>query len=187
MFERFARDARAAVALAEQEARELGDGVIGPEHLLVGVLRSAGRDLTALCVGHGLTVEALRLDLAEAGRPDGDSFDADAEALKAIGIDLYAVRENVVRTFGADTFDNAVRRSGRRGRRRGQFAMDRAAKKALEDAQRVTPPHRGKVIGCEHLLLGILCAEDPYTQGIVGAHVSTEQLRVAVEGLLPAA
>ena len=34
MFERFTRDARAAVVLAQEEARELGARAIGPEHLL---------------------------------------------------------------------------------------------------------------------------------------------------------
>ena len=57
MFERFARDARAAVVLAQEEARELGDRAMGPEHLLVGVLQSAGRDLAAVLTGYGLTVE----------------------------------------------------------------------------------------------------------------------------------
>lgn len=43
MFERFSRSARAAVVLAQEEARDLGAGEIGPEHLLVGALQSAGR------------------------------------------------------------------------------------------------------------------------------------------------
>ena len=49
MPERLARDARAAVVLAEAEVRELGDEAIGPEQLLAGVLQSAGRNMAALC------------------------------------------------------------------------------------------------------------------------------------------
>ena len=42
MLERFTRSARVAVVLAQEEARDLGAREIGPEHLLVGVLQSAG-------------------------------------------------------------------------------------------------------------------------------------------------
>ena len=96
--ERFARDARAALVLAEAEVRELGDDAIGPEHLLVGVLQSAGRELSAVCSEAGLTVEAIRARL-DGGR-DAFTFDDDAAALTAIGIDLKAVRDNVIRTSG---------------------------------------------------------------------------------------
>lgn len=186
MAERFARDARAAIVLAEAEVRELGDDAIGPEHLLVGVLQSAGRDLAALCSGVGLTVEAVRERLSEGGRA-ALTFTDDAEALKSLGIDLNAVRDTVIRTFGTDVFDDALRRSGRRRRRRGQIPMDRAAKKALEYAQRAAAgnaAHRGRALECEHLLLGILRGGDPYAAALVGEYVDTERLRAAVTALL---
>ncbi|HEX2284533.1 MAG TPA: Clp protease N-terminal domain-containing protein, partial [Mycobacterium sp.] len=53
MFERFSCNARVAVVLAQEEARELDSEEIRPEHLLVGVLQSAGRDLSSLLAGHG--------------------------------------------------------------------------------------------------------------------------------------
>jgi len=43
MFERFSRSARVSVVLASEEARESNSDEIRPEHLLVGVLQSAGR------------------------------------------------------------------------------------------------------------------------------------------------
>ena len=187
MFERFARDARAAVVLGQQEARELGDRAMGPEHLLVGVLQSAGRDLAAVLTGYGLTVETLRARLVDAGRRDEscrDFSDEDAEALTSIGIDLKAVRDNVTRTFGPDAFDDALRRSGRRGRRRGQIPIDHAAKKALESALREAVAHRDRTLECEHLLLGILRGGDRYTLGIITEHVDGAQLRAAVVALL---
>ncbi len=42
MFERFDDDARQAVVLAQEELRLLGHHELGAEHLLVGVLRTAG-------------------------------------------------------------------------------------------------------------------------------------------------
>src|SRR5689334_10599932 len=125
MFERFGRNARVAVVLAQEEARELSSDAIDPEHLLVGVVQSAGHGLSAVLGECGLTTEALRIRLmadAEEADPEPDAeFDADAEALRHIGIDLRAVRDNIAHTFGADAFDSAVRRSGRRRRRRGHI------------------------------------------------------------------
>lgn len=187
MFERFARDARAAVVLGQEEARELGDRAMGPEHLLVGVLQSAGRDLAAVLTGCGLTVDAIRARVLDAGRRDDsldDFSDGEAEALKSIGIDLRALRDNVIRTFGPDAFDEALRRSGRRGRRRGQIPLDRAAKKALELALREALAHKDRTLECEHLLLGILRGGDRYTLGIITEHVDGTQLRGAVVALL---
>ena len=180
--ERFARDARAALVLAEAEVRELGDDAIGPEHLLVGVLQSAGRELSAVCSEAGLTVEAIRARL-DGGR-DAFTFDDDAAALTAIGIDLKAVRDNVIRTFGPDSFDDALRRSGRRRRRRGQIPLDRSGKKALDHAHRELGSRRGRAVECEHLLLGILDGGDRYAIGLIGEHVDTERLRTAVTALL---
>jgi ATP-dependent Clp protease ATP-binding subunit ClpC len=42
MFERFTDEARQAVVLAQSEARELGHGYVGTEHLLLGLLRTDG-------------------------------------------------------------------------------------------------------------------------------------------------
>jgi ATP-dependent Clp protease ATP-binding subunit ClpA len=126
MFERFNRNARVAVVLAQEEARELSAEEIGPEHLLVGVLQSAGHGLSAMLGNYGLTADAVRERLAAAGSKD-TTFDADAEALRAIGIDLHAVRD-AVGAVGADAYDNALHRSGRRRRRRGHTSLTRSAK-----------------------------------------------------------
>ena len=115
-FERFTRNARVAVMLAQEEARELCDREIGSQHLLLGVLQAAGEELSAVLTGYGLTAEVVRGRLAETSTAD-QSFDEDADALRAIGIDLRAVRDSVARTFGTDAFDNALSRSGRRRRR----------------------------------------------------------------------
>jgi ATP-dependent Clp protease ATP-binding subunit ClpA len=184
MFERFTRSARVSVVLAQEEARELDSEEIRPEHLLVGILQSAGRDLSSLLAGHRLTAEVIRNRLTAADLPDEESFDEDAEALRAIGINLRAVRDNIDQTFGAGSYDNALRKSGRRKRRRGHLPLTKSAKKVLELALREALAHKDNWIGCEHIVLGILRGGDKFALELINAHVDTAQLRTAVIDLL---
>ncbi len=182
-FQRFARNARVAVMLAQEEARELCDRETGSQHLLLGILQTAGDDLSAVLTGYGLTAEVVRARLAETSTGD-KSFDDDADALSAIGIDLRAVRDSVARTFGADAFDSALSRSGRRRRPRGHISFSHGAKKVLELALREALTHKDNEIGCEHLLLGILRSGDKASIGLITEHVYTGQLRAAVIKLM---
>jgi ATP-dependent Clp protease ATP-binding subunit ClpA len=187
MFERFTRHARVAVVLAQEEARELRTREVAPQHLLLGILQAAGNDLSAALSGYGLTADVVRARLVEAAPKIDESLDEDAEALRAIGIDLAAVRESVARTFGADAFDNALSRSGRRRgrqRRSSHIPFNRAAKKTLELSVRETLTHKDNEIGCEHLLLGILRGGDKAAIGLITEHVYTAQLRASILALL---
>ncbi len=184
MFERFSRHARIAVVLAQEEARELAANDIRPEHILVGVLQSSGRELSALLAGFGLTSDAVRAELVAADAPGDESFDGDAEALQSIGIDLRAVRAGVDRTFGDGAFDNALRSTGRRRRRRGHLPFTKPAKKVLELALRESLAHKDGYIGCEHILLGILRGGDGRAVGLITEHIDTDRLRDGVVGLL---
>jgi ATP-dependent Clp protease ATP-binding subunit ClpA len=183
VFERFTRNARVAVMLASEEARELHDRETGSQHLLLGLLQAAGEDLSAVLTGYGITAEVVRARLAETSAGD-QSFDEDAEALRAIGIDLGAVRDNIARTFGADAFDKALSRSGRRRRSRGRVPFSHEAKKVLELALREALAHKDNEIKCEHLVLGILRSGDKAAIALVTEHVYTAQLRAAVTKLL---
>lgn len=183
MFERFTRNARVAVMLAQEEARELCDRETGSQHLLLGILQAAGEELSAVLTGYGLTAEVVRTRLAETSTGD-QSFDEDADALSTIGIDLRAVRDSVARTFGADAFDNALSRSGRRRRPRGHISFSHRAKKILELALREALAHKDNEIRCEHLLLGILRGGDNAAIGLIAEHVYAAQLRAAVVKLL---
>lgn len=184
MFERFTRHARVAVVLAQEEARELEANDIRPEHILVGVLQSSGRELSALLAGFGLTSDTVRAELVQADAPGDESFDGDAEALQSIGIDLRAVRANVDRTFGDGVFDNALRSTGRRRRRRGHLPFTKSAKKVLELALRESLAHKDGFIGCEHILLGILRGGDDRAMGLIAEHVGAGELRTSIVGLL---
>lgn len=59
MFERFTERARRTLVLAEEEARQLGYGSVGPEHLLLGLARG-GDALGKALSSRGLGVDALR-------------------------------------------------------------------------------------------------------------------------------
>jgi ATP-dependent Clp protease ATP-binding subunit ClpA len=183
VFERFTRQARVAVVLAQEEARELRTREVGPQHLLLGVAQAAGNDLSTVLSGYGLTADVVRARLVGASTAD-ESFDEDAEALRAIGIDLRAVRDSVAHTFGADAFDNALPRSGRRRRRRGHTPLTRSAKKSLELALREALAHKDNEIACEHLLLGIMRSGDKAAVGLITEHVYTAQLRASIVALL---
>ena len=184
MFERFSRSARVSVVLASEEARESNSDEIRPEHLLVGVLQSAGRDLSGVLGAHGLMAGVIRDRLAAAASPGEESFDEDAETLRSIGIDLRAVRDSVDDSFGAGTFDNALRRSGRRRRRRGHLPFTKPAKKVLELALRETLAHKNNWIGCEHLMLGILRGGDTFTMSLIPEHGDAARLRDAIDELI---
>ncbi|MGO8940884.1 MAG: Clp protease N-terminal domain-containing protein [Mycobacterium sp.] len=187
MFERFTRHARVAVVLAQEEARELSTREIAGQHLLLGILQSAGNDLSSVLSGYGLTADAVRARLIEAAPKTDEAcpdFAEDGEALRAIGIDLAAVRDSVARTFGPDAFDNALSQSGRRRRRRGHIPFTRPAKKTLEYAVREALVHKDNEIGCEHLLLGILRSGDKEALGLITEHIYTAQLRAAILALL---
>jgi ATP-dependent Clp protease ATP-binding subunit ClpA len=181
--QRFTRNARVAVMLANEEARELGDRETGSQHLLLGVLQAAGSGLSAVVEGFGLTAEGVRARLAGSSTRN-TSFDEDADALSTIGIDLRAVRDSVARTFGQDAFDEALSRSGRRRRQRGHMSLSHGAKKILELALREALVHKDTEIRCEHLLLGILRSDEKAAIGLITEHVYTAQLRSAVVKLL---
>lgn len=182
-FQRFTRNSRVAVMLAQEEARELCDRETGSQHLLLGILQAAGEELSTVLTGYGLTAQVLRARLAESSTGD-QSFDEDADALRAIGIDLRAVRDSVARTFGGDAFDSALSRSGRRRRPRGHIPFSHGGKKALELALREALAHKDNEIRCEHLLLGILRGGDEAAIGLITEHVYTAQLRAAVIKLI---
>ncbi|MGE2719398.1 Clp protease N-terminal domain-containing protein [Mycolicibacterium celeriflavum] len=184
MFERFGRSARVAVVLAQEEARELEAEEIRPEHLLVGVLQSAGRGLAALLGAHGVTADAVRGRLEPADDSADAQFEDDAEALRRIGIDLHAIREKMTKAFGRDAWDNALQKSGRRRRRYRHIPFTKASKKVLELALREALAHKDSTILCEHIVLGILRGGDLVAVGLLTENVDPAQLRTEIIGSL---
>ncbi|WP_019630596.1 Clp protease N-terminal domain-containing protein [Actinomadura atramentaria] len=147
MFERFSRDARAAVVGAQAFGRELRARRITTGHLLYAV--AAGEDDAAAALrAAGATPIRLR-DAIERGAADP----LDPEALRAIGVDLAAVRDAAEAEFGPGALD-APDASGPYRLRGPVFADD--AKKALELSLRQTLKARQKRIEAGHVLLGLI-------------------------------
>jgi ATP-dependent Clp protease ATP-binding subunit ClpA len=153
MFERFSREARSVVVRAREAAKERGDASIGCEHLLIGLADVGEEHLSA----EQVTAASLEAALASApGSPDGD-----AQALRAIGIDLDRIRESVDRAFGSRAWAAAAprprRSAGVTERLLGRSSrMTPAARKALELGLREAIVEQSREIGTTHLLRGVL-------------------------------
>jgi len=165
--------------LGRQEAERWQHHYLGPEHLLLGLLRH-GDDP----VGHGdnpaaRLLRAKGLDL-ETVRAEVDRLIAqgvlpgpqpsDAELLATLGIDLEAVERRLKETFGWQAYYDAAQRV----RLRPTHAVPhaplagtplvcwRALRFACDEAVA-----RGQELGPEHLLLGLLRdAQDPLGTGL---------------------
>ncbi|WP_068277810.1 Clp protease N-terminal domain-containing protein [Aldersonia kunmingensis] len=191
MFERFSKDARAAVIAAQDQARGLNSPVIDVEHILLGVLASADHPLAILLEQHGLTLDAATSALsAGIDQPGSEPFgEEDAEALRSIGIDLDAVRRSLAETFGEDAVERPTADSdeprGFLARLRGNhIPFTPGAKKTLELALREAIARKDDRIATEHLLLGILRAPSAVARGLVEAHIPIGDLRAKVLDLL---
>lgn len=124
MRDRFTRDARNVVSLAEREARALGAAAVGTEHILVALLERCGPLLSEFWPSPFLSKAPLvSADQARARLRDSDP---DAEALAAIGISLGQVRRAVQEAFGPGAWEQP--------RRRRRLPFTEEAKRSLEHA-----------------------------------------------------
>jgi ATP-dependent Clp protease ATP-binding subunit ClpA len=169
MFERFTNDARTVVVTAQQEARALGHRVIGTEHLLLGLLALDGGTVARALAGDGVDADFVRGEIVRrvGPRPPGESFAEadreDAEALKAIGIDLDEVRRAIEASFGAGALHlpregapEKRRRFGRHSVNSGHIPFSGRAKKVLELSLREAVRLQQRFIAAEHVMLGLL-------------------------------
>jgi ATP-dependent Clp protease ATP-binding subunit ClpC len=65
MFEQFTDRAKRAVILAQDEARELGHGSVGPEHVLLGLLAAGGGIAAEALESLGISLEEARERVGE--------------------------------------------------------------------------------------------------------------------------
>jgi len=170
MFERFTAGARAAVTNAQTEARDLHHDHIGTEHVLLALLAEPEGAVARSLRPYDVDAEAVRADVVRriGGHTDQGPIlsDADAEdaaALKAIGIDLAAVREAIETNFGAGAL-NLPRRPEKRKRgflgpfptTGGHIPFTNRNKKVLELSLREALRLKQKFIAPEHIMLGLL-------------------------------
>jgi ATP-dependent Clp protease ATP-binding subunit ClpA len=178
MFERFSDEGRQAVVLAQDEALELRHGWIGTEHLLLGLLRADG-DGARLLTGFGIELASAREEVLAIIGPGEE--DIDREALATLGIDLDVVRERVERSFGRGALS---RRGGcGRGILGRQVPFTPRAKKALELTLREGIALGARELRGEHLVLGLLRADDGVAAKVLQKHgVALETARARVQG-----
>jgi ATP-dependent Clp protease ATP-binding subunit ClpA len=175
MFERFSKEARAAVIEAQSVARAAGSRSIDTRHVLVALAEGDGpapRALRAVAVDPGALAATVRDDIRAGG--------LDREALAALGIDLGAVQERTDAVFG----EGALERATRKGRK-GHIPFTPDAKKALELSLREVIRLGHKTIDGGHLLLGIVRdADSPGSRAVRDAldvaGSDVDRLRAAV-------
>jgi ATP-dependent Clp protease ATP-binding subunit ClpA len=138
IFNRFAREARACVQNAVEEARELGHDSVGDEDLLLGILRADEGSAAEVLSSLGVTLERAREECETMA----------ADALASVGISLEEIRREA-----GDAFDVRIPQ----GRR---IPFSPRAKRVLEQALKEAVRLRDGRIGTEHVLLGILGNED---------------------------
>ncbi|HEX6234767.1 MAG TPA: Clp protease N-terminal domain-containing protein [Jiangellaceae bacterium] len=163
MFERFTQSARLVVVRGRDEAHRFGHSWVGAEHLLLGVLTQPDAPGVQALNELGVTLETAREALTQVVGLDV----SDADALRAVGIDLDEVRHRVEATFGPGALDRPL---GRRSRHRLFFRRARCepsfrsghlrfmprAKRVLERSLREALNLGDRHIGVEHIVLGLL-------------------------------
>ena len=165
MFERFTEQAQRVVGLAGEEAEGLGHRYLGPEHLLLGILREGASGAARLLGSHGVGLEAARAELlglarqgvVPAPRP------TDRALLGMLGIDLEAVRRSTEQAFGGQALAAATWRVTRRRPWRGGRVVwtplcgpPFLAKRALHMASQQASMLGHGAVRPWHVLLGVL-------------------------------
>ena len=172
MWDRLSPAAREIMSLALTESEQLGHGYLGDEHVLLGLLRGQASRASSLLRGHGLDLASARAELqrlSAAGLMPRSRVD-DAGALRAVGIDVEAVRQRLVTAFGAEAVGAAIWRASRRpwwrggGRRRTPLCGPPfLAKRAMYLASCYAESRLAAAVMPEHLLYGVLRdLDDPY-------------------------
>ena len=172
VWDRLTPAARQVMRLAAEESEQLGHGYIGDEHVILGLLRGQAGWASSLLRRHGLDLASARAELerlSARGLTPRSSTD-EARALRAVGIDVEAVRERLAAAFGAEAVGAAVWRASRRpwwrggGRRRTPLCGPPLfAKRALWLAACCAEGEGEAAVAPEHLLYGVLRdLDDPY-------------------------
>jgi ATP-dependent Clp protease ATP-binding subunit ClpA len=179
---RITGEGRLVVTLAGEQARRLGHGFLGCEHLLYG-LASVDSEAGTVLRARGITpqryeeefVNLVGLHRSSAGGAATDPFDR--EALAAIGIDMDAVRERVEAVFGSGALtrtDNhrARRRFGRPRRAwipSGHLPLTRRAKKCLGRALRHEQVRHSRHLVPDEIALALLATNRGVVPRILSA------------------
>jgi ATP-dependent Clp protease ATP-binding subunit ClpA len=202
MFERFTHAARDAVVRAQDEARDLQQSPIGTEHVLLALLADPAGPIAQALGDNGtdqpfdhayLRSEVIRRAGRRPAETPADTEAEDAAALKAIGIDLDAVRRAIEENFGPGALrlpPETTPKSRNPLRRRSgvshRVPFSNRSKKALELSLREAINLGHNFIAPEHLLLGILREGDGLAALILAdADIDFAKLRADLIRTLP--
>jgi len=161
------------LVLAAEEARGLGHGFIGTEHVLLACLADVGAQPARALRELGVTSADVRAEIIEIvglGTPNGSRIDR--AALASIGIGLNEVRRAIKDRFGAGALERTCA---------GRPSVTRRAKKAFDDARRAADPFAA---AAEDVLLAIvrdgesLAAQVLHRRGIAAREVEQALARV---------
>jgi ATP-dependent Clp protease ATP-binding subunit ClpA len=183
MFERFTERARTVVVTAQEEARALGHPQIGGEHILLGIVTQPESVGARVLRQLGVDEAAVRAEVTSVGG-------SDAQALRAIGIDLEQVRRRAEEAFGPGALERPVgKRVGglfRRGYVRfdtGHLPFGNDAKALLTRSLREALELRHNYIGTEHMLLALSANERGSAASVLrqlGMAASHEEIKTRV-------
>jgi len=160
VFDIFTDAAKRALVLAQDEAIMLGHDFVAAEHLLLGLAGTDDGLAGQVLAGQGMTAEETRRLAVGQLTADGLTAASAAEpvaALATIGIDVDDVRRRADETFG-----------------RGKFVFPRPAyvseaKRAIERSVGEAQALGHDYVGTEHMLLGLLGADDAPGPRLVSA------------------
>lgn len=175
--------ARRVMDVAQGEARDLGHGHLGTEHVLLA-LAQEGSSLQRALRRVAFDASTAREELRRVTNPTHPPLRAgDAEALRSLGIDLEEVRRRTERTFGTGALTRPLRTCRPNRSITLALAVTPKTKRAMEAATRRTRP-----AGAADLLVALLTTGENLAvellsrQGIAAARILAaldEELRQA--------
>ncbi len=182
MFERFTTDARRVITRALEVSTELRHDYLGTEHLLIAVAETGATIPTRALEACGFDPTRAREELERIAQPcpDDDLGDADAAALRSIGVDLDEVRRRTEEVFGPGALARRRRWHGLRRSRVCGLPFTPKAKQAIELALREAVRREDRWIGPGHVLLGLLRLDAMSAQLVATQGVDLERLRAEV-------
>lgn len=169
--ERFTKDARQVVQDAVKEAQAASAGEIGPEHLLLALLDAP------VLAPYGVSREAVEAALRDARRKGGLS-DADAAALRGLGIDVDEVVASVERSFGEGALAGGGKR--RRWPFGGHLPFGAAAKQTLVRSLVEARDLGHGSLRREHLVLALLSGKGLAAEVLEASGVRYPEVRQRV-------
>jgi hypothetical protein len=204
MGDRFTEQVGRVMDLARAEAEHLGHRYVGPEHLLLGLLRDGSNRAAGILRARGVDLAAARAALgrlADQGVVPGPR-PSDAELLGTLGIDLDAIRRDTEQSFGIQALRNATREATR-ARRGGLGRVPRTplcGPPLLTTQATYLASQRAKALGYgavdpQLLLLGVLedvrtpwprCMSNPWVRQLHASVGLPEGYRGAAGPLLTA-